>query len=376
MPRNRTLRIAAEASNGRAEIRIDGDISSWDNSAGTFRAQVQALVASGVRDAHVYLNTRGGNVFQANEIVNEVKRFPGRMTGEGGALVASAGSYIMLHLQDFAMAANGMVMIHKPSGEFEGNEDQVLADVEALKKLTQQYRASYAKAMGKTEAEVEAMWSKGDVWLTAQEAKDLGLVKSITGEVELDEDDIEDIAACGAPKDKLPKAAAAAPTTTTMDIKALRAALGMPETATEQEVLAKAAELRAANEANAKAAADARKKEVKDLIDAAIKDRKITEDYRASFEAKFAANHEAAKKELDELKPVPTMAAVVDAGKGEGAAATEASGREKWGYDDWATKDMKGLTALARGTAEEQAKFQKLYEAKYGRKAELPAPKA
>jgi hypothetical protein len=86
----------------------------------------------------------------------------------------------MLHLADFGMPTNGMVMIHKPSGVFEGNEDQVLAEVEGLKKLTQQYRASYAKAMRKTEADVEALWGKGDVWLTAQEAKDMGLVVRIT----------------------------------------------------------------------------------------------------------------------------------------------------------------------------------------------------
>lgn len=368
MPRKGRLNITAQLQNGRAEVRIDGDITMWEDTAGTFRMQLQGLLAQGVRDAHVYLNTRGGNVFSANEIVNEVKRFPGRVTGEGGAMVASAGTYIMLHLLDFSMASNGMVMIHKPKGVFEGNEDEVLSEVEGLKKVTQNYRALYAKAMGKTEAEVEAMWKDGDVWLTAQEAKDLGLVKRITDEALITEEDVQDIAACGAPKDKLPKAAAAAPTTTTMDIKALRAALGMPENATEQEVLAKAKEMKELNERHIQAAADLRKAEVKTLIDAAIKDRKITEDYRASFEAKFAANHEAAKKELEALKPLLTMSAVVDAGKAEGATAAAAKGREGWKYDEWASKDLKGLQAMMKSDPE---RFAALYEERYGSKPDL-----
>ncbi|MBL8002386.1 MAG: Clp protease ClpP [Flavobacteriales bacterium] len=376
MPRKRFLNIVATASNGRAEVRIEGDIAGWKDSAATFRAQMQALVAEGVRDAHVYLNTRGGSVFEANDIVNEIKRFPGRVTGEGGALVASAGTNIMLHLQDFAMPSNGMLMIHKGMGMVEGNEDQMASYLDLLKKLTQQYREAYAKKMGITEAQVEEMWGKSDKWFTAQEALDAKLISRITDATDISEEEVQDIAACGAPMDKLPKAAPAAPTTTTMKIEELRAALGMPETATEQEVLAKAKELRMANEASAKAAADARKNEVKSLIDAAVKERKITEEHRSSFEAKFSADFEATKRELEGLKAVPQMAAVLDAGKAAGAAATVIAGRDAWTYDEWATKDEKGLLAMANGNAEAQARFQALYEAKYGRKAELPAPKA
>jgi ATP-dependent protease ClpP protease subunit len=366
MPRNRSLVLTATADNGRAQVRIEGDISSWENNASAFRSQVEALVAAGVRDAHVYMNTRGGNVMEANEIVNIIKRFPGRMTGEGGALVASAGTNIMLHLEDFGMPTNGMVMIHKPSGMADGNEDQVNSFLVALKKLTQQYRALYAKAMGKTDAEVEALWAKGDVWLTAQEAKDMGLIKRITDAVPVTEEDVQDIAACGAPTDKLPTASAEAPLThQTMDIKALRATLGMPETATEADVLARVSELNKAKADREVADKAARAAEVKTLIDAAVKDRKITEEHRASFEAKFAASFDATKAELEALKAVPQMAAVAT-----GAPAAAASGRDAWSYDEWATKDLKGLQSLM---VSDPDKFSTLYEGKYGVKPALPA---
>lgn len=370
MPRSRRLDITAVQSNGRAEIRIDGDISAWSNSAAAFRAQAIALVGAGVRDAHVYLNTRGGSVFEANEIVNEIKRFPGRVTGEGGSLVASAGTNIMLHLEDFAMPSNGMVMLHKATWYAEGNEDQMASALELLKKLTQQYRAAYAKAMKKTEEEVEKMWARGDVWLTAQEALDLGLIARLSDEVVLDEEAVQDLAAAGAPKDKLPKASAEAPKPTTMDIKALRAALGMPESATDEQVLARAKELRETNERQAREADERRKADVKAMIDAAIKDRKITEDHRSSFEAKFAADFSATKKELEALVPAPVMAKVVEQ---PGAATPAAKGREAWDYAKWMELDEKGLRAMMTTDPD---RFSALYEARFGMKPTLPEAKA
>lgn len=379
MPQRHRFNITAQALNGRAEVRIEGDIAGWKNSAATFRAELQALLAQGVRDAHVYLNTRGGSVFEANDIVNEVKRFPGRVTGEGGALVASAGTNIMLHLQDFGMPSNGMLMIHKGMGEVEGNEDQVASYLELLKKLTQQYRAAYSKKMGITEAQVEELWGKGDKWYTAQEALDAGLIARITDEVALDDDAIQDIAACGAPKDKLPKAAAAAPKQSTMDIKALRMLFGMPETATEQEVLAKAKQLQENNERHIAAAAQLRATEVKSLIDKAIAEKRITEAHRKGFEAKFGADFEATKVELEAITPVPSIAGAAAAAPGATGTATDPAAvakldaRKEWGYDDWATKDMKGLTAMMRSAKQEDRdRFVALYEAKYGRTPELP----
>lgn len=369
MPRNRHFNITAAAGNGRAEIRIDGDIDRWANSAASFRASIADLITSGVRDAHVYLNTRGGSVFEANEMVNEIKRFPGRLTGEGGALVASAGTFIASHLQDFGMPSNGMYMFHKGTWEIQGNEDQIASGLELLKKLTAQYRARYAQMMGKTEDEVEKMWAKGDVWLTAAEAKALGLIARITDEVELDEEDVEELAACGAPKDKLPKASArpdaSKPATTpTMNIEAMRAALGMPATATEQEILARANSLRM-GEDNAKAEKVAqRNADIKALVDKAIADKRITELHRKGFEAKFHVDFDATKAELEAIVPVATMAEV------KTEQAPKAEGRDGWDFDKWMQKDEKGLNALMKS---DPAAFQKLYEGKYGRKAELPS---
>lgn len=365
------LSITCEAKDGKAMIRLVGRITDWQNSADEFQQKVDSLVNAGVRDAHVYIRTQGGNVFEANEISNILDKFPGNITGSGGSMVASAGTAIAIRLKSFTMAKNGMWMYHKPSALLEGNEDQVASELKALKDLTNQYRTLYAEKTGLKEEEIEKRWAKGDVWLTAQEAKDQGFIDGITDAEELPEEDVKAMTEMGAPKDKLKIAASAAPTKQpTMTIEAMRAALGMPATATEAEITARANELRTA-EANAKTAEQARRTaEVKALIDKAITEKRITEAHRKGFEAKFSADFDATKAELEAIAPVVSMAAA--AAPAAAAAEVATKGREAWDYDKWAINDMKGLTALMRSDKQEDKdKFTALYEAKYGRKPEL-----
>lgn len=72
-----------------AEIRIVGYIG-WSVDAESFRREVDALVADGCTEAHLYINSGGGSCFDAEEIVNILHNaFGDRITGEGGAIVAS-----------------------------------------------------------------------------------------------------------------------------------------------------------------------------------------------------------------------------------------------------------------------------------------------
>jgi len=173
------LTITAEAKNDIAEIRISGVIHEWQNSAQEFKRQIDQLLAKGIKDVRLYINTPGGSVFEANEIANEIIRFSGTISGFGGALVASAGSYLALVCDTFEMPENGQYMYHKPMGRFQGNEDKVGTDLKLLQNLTNQYRTAYAKKTGLSESEIESRWSKGDVWLSSKEAKDQGFITAV-----------------------------------------------------------------------------------------------------------------------------------------------------------------------------------------------------
>jgi hypothetical protein len=202
--------------------------------------------------------------------------------------------------------------------------------------------------------------------MTAQEAVAEGFTDGIV------EDDAEItgetrllIAACGCPINKLPSATAVASTTDDMDIKALRVTLGMPETATETEVLAKVKQLQDSTAAALAAAATARTAEVKGLLDKAVTDKRITEAHRKSFELKFTADFDATKAELESLTPVVKLSEATAAG----AAVAAPKGREKWTYDEWATKDLKGLQAMMKSDPDA---FKALYSDRYGKEPVMP----
>jgi ATP-dependent protease ClpP protease subunit len=370
----RPLHIIAKRNGKRADVRIEGEIASYQKSnARDFEAAIDALVASGVSDGHVYIDSEGGSHLEAKRIVAALRKLTGRITGEGGAAVMSAATYIGLHLDEFRVQKNTMYMVHKPMVELRGTEDQVESDLKGLKDVTKEYRAAYAKKTGKSEDEIEAIWSKGDRWYTGEEAVAEGFVDGLVEDDEeedgMDEEAVARIAACGCPANKLPKAHAAISKTTTMDIKALRATLGMPETATEADVLARVTALKTA-EVTAKADEAARRaQDIKALLDKAISERKLTEAHRASFTAKFTADFDVTKAEVEALVAAPEVTKEMKEAAATGAAEVTAKGREAWGYDEWATKDEKGLKELM---AKSPDKFTALYEGKYGRKPELP----
>ena len=89
-----TMNISAIKEKGKARIEIKGTIAGWRDSEKNFTRSVEDMIREGIKDVHLYINSPGGDCFEANEIVNVIRKFPGKITGEGGALVASAATYI------------------------------------------------------------------------------------------------------------------------------------------------------------------------------------------------------------------------------------------------------------------------------------------
>jgi ATP-dependent protease ClpP protease subunit len=351
------LSITAEAKDNTAEIKISGVIHQWQNSAQEFKRQIDDLIAKGIKDVKLYINTPGGSVFEANEITNEIKRFSGTVTGFGGALVASAGSYLALICDTFEMAENGQYMYHKPMGSIQGNEDKVAADLKLLQNLTAQYRKAYADKTGLSEDEIESRWSKGDVWLSAQEAKDQGFITSISPKKEkITEDHKAMFIACGAPK--IPNVNSKKENNM-KNRNELLAALKLPADATDEQILA------AAEKASEKAGeVDGLKnektasiqKQAEELVDKAIiTDKKITADVRDQY-IKFAvADLDGTKAILSSMPALVKPSASFENGK------NTSESRKNWTLEDYQNKDVK---ALEKMMIEEPEAFAKL-EADY-----------
>lgn len=307
------FRITAEKSgDDSALIRITGEIG-WDVDAESFRHDVDVLRNAGVKNIHLYINSPGGSCFDAAEIVNILSGFDS-ITGEGGALVASAATYIAMHCAWFTMPANGNFMIHQPSMGTWGTVKKIESDLTLLRNLADNYLSLY-KGKAKDKEAFQRQWdSDTDYWLTAQEAKDAGFVTAIKENVNIDQESEAMLRACGCPAAKALPDINTNKETGNMEIKTLQAALGLPEKATEAEVLAAitngrnaSAELDRLKADIAKKEKEAKDAEITALVDEAVKAKRITEESRATWTKLFNSDFDSAKSSLESIKPVEKL---------------------------------------------------------------------
>jgi ATP-dependent protease ClpP protease subunit len=273
--------ITAEKKGKKAEIRIVGVIG-WETSSEDFRRQVDLMIADGITDAHIYINSPGGSCFDANEIVNIISEFKGNVTGEGGALVASAGTYIALHCKEFSMPANGQFMVHKPHCFAEGTAADMANTLKGLQDIENLYYDTFKSAVSDV-AELDRHWSAGDWWMTANEAKEMGFIASVKLRIKIDRETADLATACGCPVAFTADKKTETKNDKKMEFIAL--ALGLKSDATEAEITAKLTDLQgkaARVDELEKTIKTVRETQVTTLVDAAV-GKKITADKRQHF---------------------------------------------------------------------------------------------
>lgn len=319
--------IKAEGTQGRVDII--GNISEWGrNNAIDFREKCQAIKDAGATSCHMYLMTNGGDCFQANEIYNILSEMFGDYTGEGGAIVASAGTYLAVKAKTFEMAKNGQFMVHKPSGGVGGNETEVENYLKLLKNMTSTYYDTYKVKLKKPESEFKTKWDGGDFWMTAQEAKDWGFITSIKEPVKVTKALAAEIKASGSPLDFSPEDIISNQNKDKeMNLQAIALSLGLAANATEADVTARIAEnAQKAKDYDALEAATAQKEQtekadkIKAALDKAEKQHRITADTRANWQTMLEANYDITIKVLEASQVVtPLSAEIVQSQGGKGA---------------------------------------------------------
>ena len=308
------LLINVFAEGKTARVDIIGSISEWNkNNAMDMRTRCQDLKDSGCTDLFVYLMCSGGDCFQANEIVNIFIEIFGSYTGKGGALVASAGSYIGVRATPpIKMATNGQVMVHKPMGGVHGNENEIENYLGLVKNMTVTYLDAYKAVCKKPEKELLAKWNGGDFWMTAKVAEEWGFVSGVEDPVKISKETAQAIKDSGSPIAIAKEHITHQPQNKfNMDVKATAVALGMDANSTEEQVNAQIL-------ANAKAAGDLRtlqasnklkeeeenKAKIKAELDAAEKAKRITADARPMWQGQFEKDFPGTKALLDGVQGV------------------------------------------------------------------------
>ncbi len=359
------LYISAEAKGNIAEIRIEGEISSWKNNSSDFKVKVDSLVASGISNATIYINSGGGDCFEANEISNVLDGFTGFKDAKLGALCASAATYISSRCNKVTAVRNNNYMIHKPSFYGGGNSTELESSLKLLKNLEAEYARTYSEKTGLSIKEIEALWVS-DYWMNAEEAKAKGFIDEIDGEAIITAHDVEVVKMYKNAPNITASVTNHEPQTINDKMKNLLiTALALVATTTDAEVLAKVEELKS----KASKADDLQAK-----LDALLLTSK-TEKATASYE-----KARAGKKVIDSSKDFwmkqlmenfdeanATLEAMPAMVKLSEQTSTSNEGRtidrSNWTYADYQEKDSKALAELA---ANDEAKFKELAKAHYG----------
>jgi ATP-dependent protease ClpP protease subunit len=159
-------------------IKFYGEIYQWWNGADDFTTTFDELQQK-FSEIKIRVHCYGGSVIEGNVIQHAIatSKVPVHVVIEGVA--ASMGSIFILPAKKISMAANSYMMIHEPTTYLFGNSKQLFEQGNLLKKMTKNAVADYAKRSGKPAAKFEAMMDGVDHWLTADEAKELGLIDEV-----------------------------------------------------------------------------------------------------------------------------------------------------------------------------------------------------
>lgn len=360
--------IEANTSNNILQFNITGRI--WfGEMANALRVLVDDALAKGVTSSELLLTTPGGNVYEAIDAISELKRLP-NLKITTGSIVASAGTRILSEFENVEANKATQFMIHKPSVYLDGNEDEIEAELANLKNITTDYRKAYAKKFNLKESDIESKW-KQNYWMNAEAAQKIGLVKTIIDdEIPYNESVVKMMEACGCPV--IPKATT--PSTppenkskNKMDINQLKAALGMPADATEEQVLARVADnkTKADSAASAEANALAQKKTVAETaVNKAILEKKITADMKDTYVSLHMQDAVQTDAILASMKGVtPASTEIKESAQAE-AGAQAAAGRENWTLEDYLEKDPVALDELTKTNPDAVRKLNAAYASK------------
>lgn len=152
-----------------------------DGMATLISAQLLFLEAENPsKDISMYINSPGGVVTAGLSIYDTMQYIRPRIStlvvGQAasmGALLLTAGEKGMRYA-----LPNSRIMVHQPSGGFQGKASDILIHAEETEKLKLRLNEIYVKHTGRTLPEVEEALDR-DRFMSPEEAKDWGLIDEI-----------------------------------------------------------------------------------------------------------------------------------------------------------------------------------------------------
>ena len=155
------------------------DIYDWLEMDSTCPRDVRTVLDASGDDVDVYINSNGGEIASGSEIytmLREASQTRDVMIHITGA-AHSAASVIACSARS-EMAPTALMMVHCVSSCAAGNHADLEHEAEVLRTADQALSSAYTEKSGMTREEVLEMM-ENETWLTAERAKELGLIDDI-----------------------------------------------------------------------------------------------------------------------------------------------------------------------------------------------------
>jgi ATP-dependent Clp endopeptidase proteolytic subunit ClpP len=171
----------------KGELLLYGVIGDWWDGmdALTIVRELEQLPGS---EIVVRIQSPGGNVTEGLAMYNRLKQSTKRIIVYIDGIAASMGAGVAMAGDVIYIPTNAMMMLHKPSLDGVGGNENDLRDLaDALAKMEQSYVQIHADKTGKSTDEIKALIADGkNHFFVGQEAVDYGLADEIIQSVSLD----------------------------------------------------------------------------------------------------------------------------------------------------------------------------------------------
>lgn len=162
-------------------IMLDGEVT--DESASLCVAQLLYLSAKDdAKDINMYINSPGGSVSAGLAIIDTMNLIPNDVNTIATGLAASMGAMILLSGTKGKRNAlpHAEVMIHQPLGGAQGQATDIAIRANHILRTRETLYSMMSDATGKDIDKIAEACER-DNFLTAEEARDFGLIDHIIG---------------------------------------------------------------------------------------------------------------------------------------------------------------------------------------------------
>lgn len=172
-------RFAAKASSAEAKAPINIHMYGiFDADFGLNAAELAAALPADDTPVNIYLNSPGGDVFEARAMSALIARHAGPVTMTIDGLAASAATYFALSAAKVQITDGSLFMIHNSWTWTMGNKGELRKTADLLDKVDGTIAADYARKSGMSAEDISAAM-EAETWYTAAEAVEAKLIDAL-----------------------------------------------------------------------------------------------------------------------------------------------------------------------------------------------------